>query len=143
MFKFLALCITLIAFSGGIPETAVAQESTQGRAAQKAMSNASGKIVLRSIEFMGKKDGIDTAVGYATVALDIARGSEDKKLIAHIEKLLYVMRAINLLETAMSFEAESMAVPEMKALACRMASEAPKELEETIAKHFGQHCTAI
>jgi len=130
--------ITLILGMAGT----VAAEETPSRSGKNEMVNVASRFTLKAMGFINENE-INKAVGYLTIALDIARETKDADLVMRIEKTLAAVKAINMVATAVNLEEAKKGVPAIRALGCKMASEAPAELRLLVKKYTKVACEPI
>ncbi len=142
MRRFATVIVAALVFAVGPSGTATAGGTAPVRSGVNEMTDLAGRFTLESVGFAEKAD-IDKAVGYATIALDIAREVKDADMVMRIEKLLHAMRAVNMVQTADALEQKGRSVPELRALGCRMMREASPELKRMTEKYTGKSCEPI
>src|SRR3989338_559260 len=125
----------------GMPGSVAAKE-TQSRSGKNEMVNVASRFTLKAMGFINENE-INKAVGYLTIALDIARETKDADLVMRIEKTLAAVKAINMVATAVNLEEAKKGVPAIRALGCKMASEAPAELRLLVKKYTKVACETI
>lgn len=136
MKRLLGLCFAVLLY------TPVANAQHPSVAFKATMERTAGDLVRQSLTLMEGSE-IDKAVGNASAALDIARELKDADMVMRVEKLLAVMRAVNVVQTAIALKDRGQSVPPLHALGCSMAREAAKELRALTVRYTGGTCEHI
>ena len=130
------IAVMLFLAFAGFTGVANAQSGANTMVPESSAANEVAKaLVLDSLRAM-TEDELGNAVGYATAALDIARGTGDTDLAGRIEKILFAHRIVNMMATAglAMKKGDGVAAMEIGVLACNMLKKAAPEVAGLIAK---------